>query len=55
MSAIAQYLRGVGKKVGGSDRLFNKDKKMLIQEQFEALGIDCFYQDGSGINEKLRQ
>ncbi|MCR6639921.1 MAG: Mur ligase domain-containing protein [Sporocytophaga sp.] len=54
MSAIAQYLRGVGKKVGGSDRLFNKDKKMLIQEQFEALGIDCFYQDGSGINEKTQ-
>lgn len=51
MSAIAQYLKGVGKKVAGSDRLFSKDKKMLIQEQFESMGIECFYQDGSGINE----
>ncbi|MBX9850455.1 MAG: UDP-N-acetylmuramate--L-alanine ligase [Cytophagaceae bacterium] len=49
MSAIAQYLKGVGKKVAGSDRLFNKDNKMLIQEQFEAMGIDCYFQDGSGI------
>lgn len=54
MSAIAQYLRGVGKKVAGSDRLFSKDKKMLIQEQFESMGIECFYQDGSGINESTQ-
>jgi len=52
MSAIAQYLKGVGKQVGGSDRLFDKEKKMLIQEQFEKAGIDCFFQDGSGITEK---
>lgn len=50
MSAIAQYLKGIGKHVSGSDRLFNQNNKMLIQEQFEKLGIQCFFQDGSGIN-----
>lgn len=49
MSAIAQYLQGVGKNVAGSDRLFNQNNKMLIQEQFEKQGIQCFFQDGSGI------
>lgn len=49
MSAIAQYLQGIGKHVAGSDRLFNQDNKMLIQEQFEKQGIQCFFQDGSGI------
>ncbi len=49
MSAIAQYLRGTGKNVSGSDRLFNKDDKMLIQEQFEKMGIQCHFQDASGI------
>lgn len=50
MSAIAQYLQGIGKHVAGSDRLFNQQNKILIQEQFEKQGIQCFYQDGSGIN-----
>lgn len=49
MSAIAQYLQGIGKRVAGSDRLFNQDNKMLIQEQFEKQDIQCFFQDGSGI------
>jgi UDP-N-acetylmuramate--alanine ligase len=50
MSAIAQYLRGIGKNVAGSDRLFGQDDKMLIQEQFEKQGIHCFFQDGTGID-----
>ncbi|MFL5728404.1 MAG: Mur ligase domain-containing protein, partial [Cytophagaceae bacterium] len=54
MSAIAQYLKGIGKEVSGSDRLFNKDNKMLIQEQFEKAGIQCFFQDGSGITPKTQ-
>jgi UDP-N-acetylmuramate--alanine ligase len=54
MSAIAQYLKGIGKNVAGSDRLFNKENKMLIQEQFEKAGIDCFFQDASGINSKTQ-
>jgi UDP-N-acetylmuramate--alanine ligase len=49
MSAIAQYLKGTGLHVAGSDRLFCPGNKMLIQEQFEKLGIHCFSQDGSGI------
>lgn len=49
MSAIAQYLRGIGKTVSGSDRLFNDQHKMLIQEQFEQQGIRCFFQDASGL------
>jgi UDP-N-acetylmuramate--alanine ligase len=49
MSAIAQYLRGKGLRVAGSDRLFCPGNKMQIQEQFENLGIQCFSQDGSGI------
>ena len=49
MSAIAQYLKGTGFNVAGSDRLFCPGNKMPIQEQFEKLGIHCFSQDGSGI------
>ena len=49
MSAIAQYLKGTGMQVRGSDRLFGTDNKMPIQEQFEKLGIQCFSQDGSGL------
>ncbi|MFN6945477.1 MAG: UDP-N-acetylmuramate--L-alanine ligase [Cytophagaceae bacterium] len=54
MSAIAQYLKGIGKEVSGSDRLFAKDNKMLIQEQFEKMGIQCHYQDGSGITSETQ-
>jgi UDP-N-acetylmuramate--alanine ligase len=53
MSAIAQYLRGAGKEVSGSDRLFNEEKKMLLQEQFEQQDIHCYFQDGSGTNPQI--
>lgn len=53
MSAIAQYLRGTGMEVSGSDRLFNQEQKMLIQGQFEQQGIRCFNQDGSGITRNV--
>ena len=49
MSAIAQYLKGIGKMVSGSDRLFNPEAKLLIQEQFEQQGIHCYFQNASGI------
>lgn len=52
MSAIAQYLRGIGKNVSGSDRLFTGEK-MTIQTQLEDLGIKCYNQDGSGIDETI--
>ncbi|HLO60462.1 MAG TPA: Mur ligase family protein [Bacteroidales bacterium] len=54
MSAIAQYLRGTGCRVAGSDRLFGPDNKMLIQEQFEKQGISCFQQDGSGVTPDIQ-
>lgn len=49
MSAIAQYLSGRGEKVSGSDRLFSKTDKSEIQLQLERAGIECHFQDGSGI------
>jgi len=49
MSAIAQYLKGAGFEVAGSDRLFGGETKQLIHAQFEAQGISCFAQDGTGL------
>lgn len=49
MSAIAQYLSGRGEKVSGSDRLFSKTDKSETQLQLERAGIECHFQDGSGI------
>ncbi len=52
MSAIAQYLRGVGKQVSGSDRYFSKGEADDIRQKLVAEGIGCFVQDGSGINDQ---
>lgn len=52
MSAIAQYLAGIGKNVSGSDRRFKPDSDLKIQQQLEKEDIKCFPQDGSGINQK---
>ena len=52
MSAIAQYLQGIGKQVSGSDRYFQPDTYNKTKEQLEAEGIQCFLQDGSGITEE---
>lgn len=51
MSAIAQYLKGIGKDVSGSDRYFVPGEFNRTKEQLEAEGISCFLQDGSGITE----
>ncbi len=51
MSAIAQYLSGIGKIVTGSDRYFHPDKPNDTKEKLEAENISCFLQDGSGITE----
>jgi len=51
MSAIAQYLAGVGKVVSGSDRFFVPNIYNETQEKLEAAGIQCFLQNGDGINE----
>lgn len=49
MSAIAQYLKGIGKEVSGSDRFFAPGVYNEVQEKLEAEGIRCFVQNGDGI------
>lgn len=49
MSAIAQYLHGMGKTVSGSDRFFKEGEYNDTKAKLEAEGIACFVQDGSGI------
>ncbi len=49
MSAIAQYLAGNDKKVGGSDRYFKEGEFNETKEKLEAEGIQCFLQNGEGI------
>lgn len=51
MSAIAQYLKGIGKNVSGSDRYFHAEEYNKTKELLEKEGIECFLQDGSGITE----
>ena len=52
MSALAQYLQGIGKNVSGSDRYFKEGQANETKDKLEAEGIKCFLQDGSGINDK---
>jgi UDP-N-acetylmuramate--alanine ligase len=49
MSAIAQYLAGIEKKVSGSDRYFKEDEINETKIKLEAEGIKCFLQNGDGI------
>ena len=49
MSALAQYLAGMGKRVAGSDRYFSTEVPGDIQTKLEAAGVCCFKQDGEGI------
>ena len=49
MSAIAQYLAGIGKNVTGSDRYFIPGASNDTRDKLEAAGIKCFLQDGEGI------
>ncbi|HEY6502485.1 MAG TPA: Mur ligase domain-containing protein, partial [Chitinophagaceae bacterium] len=51
MSAIAQYLQGIGKNVSGSDRFFKEGEYNETKAKLEAEGIACFVQDGKGITE----
>ena len=52
MSAIAQYLAGIDKKVSGSDRYFKEDEINETKIKLEAEGIQCFLQNGDGINDE---
>jgi UDP-N-acetylmuramate--alanine ligase len=49
MSAIAQYLKGIGKNVSGSDRFFGPGIENETQRKLESEGIPCFTQNGEGI------
>jgi UDP-N-acetylmuramate--alanine ligase len=53
MSALAQYLVGIGKHVSGSDRYFAKDSFNETQEKLEAEGIICFPQGAGGVTDKI--
>jgi UDP-N-acetylmuramate--alanine ligase len=52
MSAIAQYLKGIGKDVSGSDRFFKEGEFNETREKLERDGIHCFLQNGEGITAK---
>lgn len=54
MSAIAQYLQGIGKSISGSDRLFSDTEKKETQLQLEYQGIKCFFQDARGITQQTQ-
>ena len=49
MSAIAQYLKGIGRQVSGSDRFFKEGEFNEIRSKLEAEGILCYLQNGEGI------
>ena len=51
MSAIAQYLHGIGKEVRGSDRYFTPGKPNATRDYLEKEGIRCFLQNGEGMDE----
>lgn len=53
MTALAQYLKGIGKQVSGSDRYFSDTIPHDTRDKLEAMGITCFAQDGSGISEAV--
>lgn len=50
MSALAQYLQGIGMQVAGSDRQFNNNGGQAVRLQLEETGIYCYPQDGLGID-----
>ncbi|HRP30778.1 MAG TPA: Mur ligase domain-containing protein [Agriterribacter sp.] len=49
MSALAQYIAGMGKRVSGSDRYFSSEVMSEIQVKLQETGVRCFKQDGEGI------
>lgn len=53
MSAIAQYLAGIGKNISGSDRYFSNNKNTDIRIKLEKEGIKTFPQDSSGFTDDI--
>jgi UDP-N-acetylmuramate--alanine ligase len=54
MSALAQYLVGIGKQVSGSDRYFVANQHNDTKVKLEAEGITCFPQNGEGITNEVQ-
>ncbi len=54
MSAIAQYLAGIGKQVSGSDRYFVEGELNETRDKLEIEGIKCFLQNGDGIDQNTQ-
>ena len=52
MSAIAQYLAGIGKNISGSDRYFLPGTFNETKDKLEAEGIKCYLQNGQGITDQ---
>lgn len=53
MSALAQYLKDIGKNVSGSDRYFKPGVLNYTKNKLEAEGIICFEQNGEGITASI--
>jgi UDP-N-acetylmuramate--alanine ligase len=53
MSALAQYLSGIGKTVSGSDRYFLPGEENETKTKLEVAGIKCYLQNGEGIHESI--
>ncbi|HQV06347.1 MAG TPA: Mur ligase domain-containing protein, partial [Chitinophagaceae bacterium] len=53
MSALAQYLHGIGMEVSGSDRFFLAGEENETRTKLEAEGIRCFPQNGEGISNSI--
>lgn len=49
MSALAQYLAGIGKTISGSDRFFVAGQPNDTKDKLLAQNIQCYSQDGAGI------
>ncbi|PCI34843.1 MAG: UDP-N-acetylmuramate--alanine ligase, partial [Elusimicrobia bacterium] len=49
MSALAQFLAMGGGRATGSDRFLDQDKAGDIRVALEAVGVELFPQDGSGL------
>ncbi len=53
MSAIAQYLAGIGKNVSGSDRYFVEGETNDTRSKLQAESIKCFLQNGEGVHDDI--
>ena len=54
MSAVAQYLAGIGKNVSGSDRYFLRGENKGVRRKLEKEGIKTYPQDASGFLDDIQ-